>query len=141
MNDAEASRSRTRHLVLAWLPAVLYMLLIWTLSSFPMMNVPIGSVPFKDKGVHFVEYGVLSFLLSHALRGSWPRLGAGRRFLIATVGTLVWGMLDEIHQAYVPGRQSDINDVVADALGALLGASLFWLLHTLRAANSQTSSS
>jgi len=35
------------------------------------------------------------------------------------------GTIDEIHQSFVPGRQSDVADVVKDAGGACLGALLF----------------
>ena len=58
--------------MLAWGPAVAYMLLIWVLSSMPNPFIPIELVPFRDKGVHFAEYGTLAALLMHAFRGSWP---------------------------------------------------------------------
>ncbi len=51
---------------LAWLPAALYMALIWTISSLSLTDVSVSRVPLGDKGVHFVEYGVLAFLLAHA---------------------------------------------------------------------------
>jgi VanZ family protein len=110
----------------AWAPALSYMLLIWALSSIPT-QFDFSRIPFRDKGVHFVEYGTLSVLLSHAARGTWRGLRPLSVFLLAVTFTTLWGIIDEIHQAFVPGRVSDVNDVLADALGALIGGSVYWL--------------
>ena len=60
-------------LLLPWLPALLYMALIWAMSSLP--NPPSAeSLPFKDKGAHFLEYAFLGALFAHALRGTFPKL-------------------------------------------------------------------
>jgi VanZ family protein len=37
--------------------------------------------------------------------------------------TMAWGLFDEIHQAFVPGRSADVLDLGADALGALVGTA------------------
>ena len=42
--------------------------------------------------------------------------------------TASFGLLDEIHQHYVPGRTPDALDVAADLAGALIG---IWLKHTI----------
>jgi VanZ family protein len=45
--------------------------------------------------------------------------------VMAIVGTMaVWGMLDEMHQDWIPGRQMDTGDLVADVTGAAVGAVL-----------------
>jgi VanZ family protein len=115
----------------AWAPALSYMLLIWALSSIPT-QFDFTRVPFRDKGVHFVEYGTLSVLLSHAARGTWRGLRPLSVFMLAALITTLWGVLDEIHQAFVPGRVSDVLDVAADGLGAVLGAGLYLLFRQLR---------
>jgi VanZ family protein len=119
-----------RH-VIAWLPAAAYMLLIWVLSSIPQ-QFNFDYVPFRDKGVHFVEYGTLAALLVHAFRGTWPSLRAPSLFFAAWSATVLWGLLDEIHQAFVPGRVADVRDVLADALGGLIGAALYLLVRSRR---------
>jgi len=118
---------RTR-LAFAWLPAALYMLLIWWLSS-RSLNISIDSFPFRDKGVHAAEYGVLGVLLAHALAGTFASRSRAVLWWWAAGLTVLFGMTDEIHQAFVPGRSSDILDVVADAVGAVAGASvrLWWI--------------
>ena len=61
-----------------------------------------------------------------------------RRYLIA--GLLVWipigvtllvalfGLLDEYHQSFVPGRNPALGDALADLAGGLLGALFMYLL-------------
>ncbi len=106
----------------AWSPAAVYMAAIWALSSFTLAGLPIERFPLGDKGVHFVEYGVLGLLLAHACFRTWPRHHVLRTASLAVLVTLLWGFVDEIHQAFVPGRSSDVLDLVADGLGAMVGA-------------------
>lgn len=91
--------------------AVLYMALIWFLSSRSgdAMHIP-GDF---DKLAHLAEYAVLAFLLAR---------GFGRPFWWAAFLTAtIWGVIDEWHQSWVPLRDASAWDIVADALGALVG--------------------
>ncbi|MCB9597322.1 MAG: VanZ family protein [Sandaracinaceae bacterium] len=111
--------------------------LIWTLSSFTF-DAPIDHFPLRDKGVHFVEYGVLGMLLAHACFRTWPRHHRLRTAALAILITVLWGWLDEIHQAFVPGRSSDALDLVADTAGAITGTltrAAIHFLHRPRTAN------
>ncbi len=109
----------------AWLPALGYMGLIWTLSS--CSHPPsLATVPFHDKGAHFLEYGALAVLLTHAVRGTWPGLRIPTAYVLALLTAVLWGGLDEIHQAFVPNRVADAKDLLADSLGALGGALLYF---------------
>jgi VanZ family protein len=114
-------------IVVAWLPATLYTALIWWLSS-QTLHVPfIERVPLQDKGVHFLEYGALSWFVTHAVATTWRDRGL-RAVAIATLMTTALGLIDELHQAFVPGRASDALDLAADAIGALAGSILYVLL-------------
>ena len=125
-----------RDLAFAWLPAVAYMGVIWLVSSFEMPALPVGLVPWRDKGVHVVEYGVLGFLLAHACLRTWRGRVAGHASLrigaFAILFGVLWGVLDEIHQAFVPGRSADVLDVVADTIGVTLGTIARTLASRLR---------
>lgn len=129
---SEVASDPTRRRIAAWLPALMYMALIWTLSSMPM-QVSLASIPFKDKGAHAIEYGTLAFLFSHAIRKTWPATPLWRVLLYAVGLTFVWGFLDEVHQAFVPGRNSDSADLLADTVGATLGSACFGAYQRLRA--------
>jgi len=112
-----------------WIPAVLWAATIFVLSSFPGSAYPATNLVNADKLVHVALYGLLGALCARGFvhdrgRGLWSALA-----LAALVSTL-YGISDELHQAFVPGRNSDWRDVVADAVGSLLGAA--WI--TWRAA-------
>jgi VanZ family protein len=115
---------KTPRWLAAFGPAIAYMLLIWALSSIPI-QVDFSRVPLRDKGVHFVEYGALSVLLTHALRMTAPKRSVILVWAAAALSTVLWGAIDEIHQAFVPGRFSDAGDLIADACGAAVGAALY----------------
>ena len=97
---------RRRYLVLA----ALYMALIFFLSSLPGGTVGIPS-PW-DKLAHALEYGLLGFLLARGL-GRWEG---------AVALAVLYGLSDELHQSLVPGREAAAGDLLADAVGALIGA-------------------
>ena len=116
---------RTR-IVLAWLPAVLYTTLIWWLSS-QVLQVPyVSRVPLQDKGIHFLEYGALSWFITLAVVITWRDSGP-RAVAIGSLMTVALGFLDELHQAFVPGRFSDAGDLLADAIGAVTFSILYVL--------------
>lgn len=112
------------------------MLLIWVLSSIPHAFV-FDRIPFQDKGAHFVEYGILAALMTKAVHGTWPSLRARPLFALAWAATVFWGLLDEIHQAYVPGRVADALDLLADSLGGLAGTLAYLAYRAKRISSSE----
>jgi VanZ family protein len=76
-----------------------------------------------DKVLHFIAYAVLAALLCRALSGSG--VTAARTLLWAFVLATLYGVSDEVHQSHVPGREADVMDLLADALGAA-GGALAW---------------
>lgn len=119
---------RARRALIAWAPACFYMGLIWTLSSLTL-TAPTEQPPHFDKVVHFFEYGGLALLVSHACFRTWPRHSRFRTGALAVLITVLWGWLDEIHQAFVPGRSAEVLDLVADTAGAFAGATARAALH------------
>jgi VanZ family protein len=110
-----------------WFPVLLYVTLIFTVSSIQNLKVP--DVPgLTDKLVHGAEYGVLGFLLVRALRGTNLLATSLSAALISILIGLVVGLADELYQAYVPGRISDPGDYAVDALGLVVSAALFLVL-------------
>jgi VanZ family protein len=106
-----------------WRFALLYMALIFVISSFEVQVPGVDHVPLRDKGIHFVEYGVLGWLCAAASSKTWPQAGVWRTVAFAVFVSALWGVSDEIHQALVPGRSPELGDVVADLFGSIVGAS------------------
>jgi VanZ family protein len=102
-----------------WLPVVLYMAFIFGLSSISETpDLPGGS----DKGLHAVLYAGLGALLVRALAGGLRRPITIAMALTATVIGGLYGISDEFHQHFVPPRQVEALDVVADTTGTAVAA-------------------
>lgn len=107
----------------AFLPALAFAGLVFYLSS---LENPLPEVTSRlwDKLGHTLEYGALGALLAWPLWRMVPR----RAFLLAAVLASAYGASDELHQAFVPGREASARDWVADTVGGLLGAgAALWL--------------
>lgn len=74
---------------------------------------------------HFCEYALFGLLLANALHChmSW-----GKACLIAVACASAYGVTDEIHQLFVPGRMCDPADWATDTCGAALGAFVYYVL-------------
>jgi len=121
---------------LAWSPAALFMAAIWVLSSFALAVPLVARFPFRDKGVHYCIYAALGLLVVHAVRVTWPNHSALRVAFFGALATTLWGLSDELHQAFVPGRSAELLDLLADGLGATtagLVSLAYWRLRGTRA--------
>lgn len=71
------------------------------------------------KIAHFVEYAVLGLLAARAFRGS-PRPGLRERWFVVSLGLVViYALVDEYHQSFVPSRTGTIYDSLIDIAGGL----------------------
>ncbi len=104
-----------------WWPALAWAAVILIITSWPNPNLPVAPVG-TDKGVHGGMYFVLGVLSARALRMTGARRPRDVAALLAALVT--FGMLDEVHQAWIPGRSADIADWVADTTGGALGLAL-----------------
>jgi VanZ family protein len=104
------------------------MALIFVISSFELEVPGIRHFPLRDKGIHFLEYAVLGWLCAAASSRTWPSASAWRTVAFAVFISALWGLSDEIHQAFVPGRSSEVADVIADLFGSMAGAAASLLL-------------
>lgn len=118
----------------AWLPALLYMGVIWILSSFAVIETPfeLDQFPHHDKVIHFFEYAGLAFFIAHAVMRTWSEHSRIRVAALAVLLTSMFGLSDEIHQSFVPGRHADVFDLVADIAGSLAGTTLRHALSWIR---------
>ena len=114
----------TRRLLL-WAPVALYMMLIFWLSSISTPpDLPSGV---SDKGAHLLLYAGLGALLVRAHAGGWRRrVTLGIAATAIAVATL-YGISDEVHQYFVPPREVELRDILADAIGASLSAGALYV--------------
>ncbi len=106
-------------------PLVVYACLIFILSSLSKQPEALSFLFDYDKLLHAVEYYVLGYLLMRVLMTS-PRTWLVRRSIIITIVIgIVYGLSDEWHQSFVPGRCSSVIDVLFDMVGVVTAALTF----------------
>jgi VanZ family protein len=113
-----------------WGPAAAYMALIFAVSSISHLpELPRGV---SDKTAHLLEYAGLSLLTLRAFAGgAWE--GVRMRAVIGSLlFAIAYGVSDEVHQLFVPGRQFDVKDMAADAIGAGVAAAALWTWGIIR---------
>ena len=114
-----------------WGPVILYMGVIFYLSSQSDISIP---SELTDKSWHSIGYTGFAIVLVRALAGGLPARVSLRTALMAIGFATSYAISDEFHQSFVPGRMADVNDLVADFVGAAMGTFACWLWGILFAA-------
>lgn len=106
-----------------WVPPLLWAAMLFVLSSRPGNDYPDVTFPLADKLVHVALYAGLGFVCARAAQRGIP--GSRHRvYWVAWVTAVLYGVADELHQRFVPGRSADWRDLIADAIGAAIGVAL-----------------
>jgi len=109
-----------------WFPPVFWMGIIFSLSSFHKIQVT--DVTWANfltrKLAHFLEYALLSFLLTRALRGT-TKLSLKKNLFLSGIGAVIYAISDEYHQTFISGRTGRSTDIGIDSLGVLFGLIFF----------------
>lgn len=131
-------------LIVSWIAVVLWMILIFYLSSQPAVdsnklskgvtevvvealhivapNADLNNSKFNNvlrKNAHFFNYLMLGLLIMNALVCS--SVNRRQSFFIALGICIIYFISDELHQILIPGRGAQIKDVVIDIVGAIVG--------------------
>ena len=108
-----------------WLPVIAYCLMIFLQSARPAPeNLP--EIAHLDKLLHAGAYAVLSALFFRAFETLPIKEHIGLIASLSILSASLYGIGDELHQSFVPHRNADIADAVADMAGSVLGAYLYW---------------
>lgn len=120
-NPLDKSRASPIPLIIKfWLPVLLCMGFIFYVSSIPGSQIP-GLFPFQDIAFHLFIYSILSFFFSRALKNTYPNMARLKIIVFTIIFGIIYGVSDELHQAFVPYRTVSGLDVFTDTLGSFLG--------------------
>lgn len=111
-------------------PTLFWALLIFILSSIQTLRTPDLGIQVQDKFYHACEFAVFGFLLRRS--ASAISFSASALWKISALVGILYAALDEIHQAFVPGREADWGDLAADVIGIILGIVIFRMLRKPR---------
>ena len=102
----------SRSIAQAWLPVVLWCVVIFAFSAVPSLGTGLGTWDLAlRKLAHVTEYAILAILLVRACR---------RPPLALLLGVL-YSVSDEFHQTFVRGREGRPRDVLIDTIGLTIG--------------------
>jgi VanZ family protein len=109
-----------KKLLITILP-LLYMVLIWILSSNPadaFVKTPFSFDALLKESLHLIEFAILYWLISFAFMAhkKWSE----RASLVAAIIAILYGLTDEIHQSFVPARSATVIDFVKDTIGVTI---------------------
>jgi len=102
---------------------ILYVLLIFFVSSRSGITPPGPDFVMKDKLAHVAEYSILGLLLFLNIRWAVSRSRVVTFLFLFAVGVSI-AALDELLQSYIPGRHMSMFDWLADAVGIAAGVGL-----------------
>ncbi|MRX74384.1 hypothetical protein GJU40_19885 [Bacillus lacus] len=99
----------------------LYAVFIFILSSLPadaIVNTPFSFDSLLKESLHLIEFAILYWLIAFAfaVNGKWN----SSMSVAAAVISILYGLSDEIHQAFVPYRSATVIDFVKDTIGVLV---------------------
>lgn len=112
---------RLKHRLLYWLPVFLFAGLIFYLSSIPVLGLPgVPEIELLPAVGHVVEYAILSFLLFRAVANAESPVLRMNAYVFAITFAVLFGITDELHQFFVPGRDCSGLDLFFDGVGSCL---------------------
>ena len=105
-----------------WIPVFLYMLLIFYMSSLEAKELPAVQIDLSP--IHILEFFILSYLVFRAI--SNEKLKTLHIFILTILISTMYGIIDEMHQLFVPGRYFSIFDIIFNFIGSSLILFKFW---------------
>jgi len=103
-----------------WLPVYVYAGLIFYFSSLPEIPELILKITKETFILHIIEYAILSILLLRAFINSKNIIFREKAIYLAIIITILYGITDEIHQHFVPGRTFSLFDIIANGIGSIV---------------------
>jgi VanZ family protein len=85
----------------------------------------IGHIPYGDKLMHGLLYGVMALLLNYSLNFKSKKI-FGFNMQVGALIVLTFAGLEEITQYWLPSRTCDFVDFVADMVGVVLFSFIQW---------------
>ena len=103
------------------------MIIIFIISSIPgngeAKNSFIAHInPTIQNFLHLPEYGILSYLWLITLKNKFTYKIS---IILALIITVIYGIFDEFHQLFVPGRYTSLIDIILNTLGAIIGTTIY----------------
>jgi len=148
MGRPQRTHGWVRHAGLYWLPPLLWMAVMFVLSTDTFAAAHTGEMLWHvlreltphvtyalytllhfliRKAAHLTEYAILACLLLRAFRAGAAVAWHWRWATLSLVLVAIYAGLDEYHQAFTQYRTASVADSVLDMAGGLIALALLWL--------------
>ncbi len=98
----------------AWIITLITIILIFCISSIPDYSIPKIDFEYKNQLYHFGIFMTLAFFSMIA----FSKGGRNKDFVyVAIIFSVIFAIMDELHQSLVFGRNTSIGDFLIDCLG------------------------
>jgi VanZ family protein len=91
---------------------------IFFLSHRSGTELQLFPIPGLDKLAHGLAYAVLAAAVLYTLPKKCLLSKPGRTGVLVVFFCMLYGVTDEYHQSFIPGRVASIGDLIADTVGA-----------------------
>jgi VanZ family protein len=124
---------RKNKVVYVYIPLAVYWIIIFTLTTLPGKDIP--NIGISDKIEHATAYCFLAILvnLTFIIQDKYSILKL-RSYLYTLILIAIYAALDELHQLFIPTRDCDIKDWIADVIGASIALTFsYFMLKKIKA--------
>ncbi len=94
-------------------------------------------IPGFDKVAHMIVYGVLAATILYAFEPAINNERTLALFLVTVTICILYGIGDEFHQSFIPGRFASTADLAADTLGAIAACAVWFFWKRKKVSSSQ----
>ena len=113
--------------IITYISLILYWLTLIIATSLPSKDMP--NIKLNDKIEHLLAYFILGILFNLSiLFQDKIKILKDNAFISSIVLLMIYAILDELHQIFIPGRDSSFIDWSADTIGIILGVLTTYLL-------------
>lgn len=104
--------------IINWLPALVVMTVIFTLSSQPgeVVNSTVANTESVQKIGHVIMFMILCI----------SYFKATKNIPLSILLSLLYAIFDEYHQSFTADRSSSFSDIFVDVLGASVSGIFLW---------------
>lgn len=87
-----------------------------------------------DALLRTLAHGFIFFILGWLVSRAFARIEINdiRNAILSLIVSLLYAVSDELHQAFIPGRASQLSDFFVDGAGILLAVLLYQVITTIR---------
>jgi len=97
----------------------LAIIIVSSIPNIPTLKIHTAKSEIRlDYVMHFCEYGLLTFLAFLSFAGKEFRIDQ-RKAVLILISLILFAILDEYHQKFIPGRAFNTKDILSNITGIL----------------------